>query len=289
MIGPGLGLGDDARRAAADLDCTSPGLYGTVIARSSSLALVLARGGVGELRPASASGRARRRCRSRRAAAGPARPTSRARSPCSTVARRVVDVDGRPRADHVADPHPPDRDLDVARPRRRVLPVLRHVERVERPRPRVSSGSERRRPRGVGEDVEVARLPVQRLLRDHAHDLVAVARPRDRPVGLRPREAHRVVGPEALGERAVVEPRLAAIGRRRDRQRAEQRQRDQPGHARARAAAAAARARGRRRSAPPGRARAAATTSSRPARPPARRRRRTAPRAPRTGSRGRAA
>ena len=88
-----------------------------------------------------------------------------------------------------------------------------------------------RRPRVVREHVEVARLPVQRLGRDDPHDLVAVPRPGDRAVALRPREAHGVVGPEALGERAVVEPGLAAVGGGRDRQRTQQRDRDQAGDA----------------------------------------------------------
>ena len=88
-----------------------------------------------------------------------------------------------------------------------------------------------RRPGLAVEHVEVARLPVQRRGGHDPHDLVAVARPRDRPVALLPREAHRVVGAEALGERAVVEPRLAAIGQRGDRQRAQQRHREQPGDA----------------------------------------------------------
>ena len=94
-----------------------------------------------------------------------------------------------------------------------------------------SAGSVANRPRRAVEHVEVARLPVQRLARGDPHHLVAVARPVDRAVALRPREPHRVVGTEALGERAVVEPRLAAVGHRRQRQRAGQRDREQRGDA----------------------------------------------------------
>ena len=64
-----------------------------------------------------------------------------------------------------------------------------------------------------------------------AHDLVAVARPVDRPVALRPREPHRVLRAEALGEGAVVEPGLTAVGGRRHRQRAHERHDQQPEHA----------------------------------------------------------
>ena len=66
---------------------------------------------------------------------------------------------------------------------------------------------------------------------DDAHDLVAVPRPVDRPVALRPREPHRVLRAEALGEGAVVEPGLTAVGGRRDGQRAHERHDQQPEHA----------------------------------------------------------
>ena len=132
---------------------------------------------------------------------------------------------------------------------------------------------------------EVRRLPVVRLVGVDAHHLVAVARPVDRPVVLVPGEAHRVVRPEPLGERLVVEPRLAAVGDRGQRQRAGQRHAEQRGDARARAAAAAARATGSRRSARRSPRRAAAAACRR-ARRPARRRARAARRARGTGTRG---
>ena len=75
--------------------------------------------------------------------------------------------------------------------------------------------------------LEVRGLPVVRLVGLDAHDLVAVARPVDRPVLLRPGEPHRIVGPEVLGERLVVEPRLAAVGDGRQRERAGERDAEQ--------------------------------------------------------------
>ena len=80
---------------------------------------------------------------------------------------------------------------------------------------------------------EVGRLPVVRLVGGDAHHLVAVARPVDRAVVLVPGEADRVIGPDPLGERLVVEPRLAAVGDRGQRQRAGQRHAEQRGHAQA--------------------------------------------------------
>ncbi len=83
--------------------------------------------------------------------------------------------------------------------------------------------------------VERADLPIGRPPRLHADDLGARAAPADRPVvAVAPVEAHRILGPEALGERLVVEPGLAAIGRRGQRERAGEREPDQRGHAEAR-------------------------------------------------------
>ena len=81
------------------------------------------------------------------------------------------------------------------------------------------------RPLLAVEVVEVGHLPVRRPRRRDAQHLGALARPVERPVAVAPVERERVVGPEALGERLVVEPRLLAVGRRRERQRPHDRQR----------------------------------------------------------------
>ncbi len=142
--------------------------------------------------------------------------------------RRVGDVHRGAGADHVGAAHPLDRDLDAVLEAGLALPVGGEVERGVVAEAVEAAGV----PAAPVEVVERAHLPIGRAARPHAHDLRAAARPRDRAVvAVAPVEADRVLRPEPLGERLVVEPRLAAIGGRRQRQRAGQREPDQGGDA----------------------------------------------------------
>ena len=138
--------------------------------------------------------------------------------------RRVLDLHHRAGRDHVERAHAAHRHLDVVEPAGLVAPVLAQLA--------AGIVAVALHAAGVGEPdpveaLEVGGLPVMRLVGLDAHHLVALARPVDRPVALVPGEADRVVRPEPLGERLVVEPRLAAIGHRRQRQRAGQRDAEQ--------------------------------------------------------------
>ena len=195
-----------------------------MIARSSPRATPEA----GPLGLAHLAGRRRRHVHLGRV--GVAAPQLRVGRPAAGLARRaqrprlVGDLHDRAGPGHVAGAHPPHRHLDAVQPARLVAPVLAQlglgVVAAAIARPGVAEAD-------AVEPVEVRGLPVVRLVGLDAHHLVAVARPVDRPVLLRPREAHRIVGAEVLGERLVVEPRLAAVGHRRQRQRARQRHAEQ--------------------------------------------------------------
>ncbi len=140
----------------------------------------------------------------------------------------VLDVDRRAGADDVGPAHALHRDLDPVLPALLAGPVGRQVERRVVAGLVVAPG----RPAAAVELVERAHLPVGGPLRLHAHDLGAGAAPVHRPVvAVAPVEADGVLGPEALGERLVVEPRLAAVGGGGQRQRAREREPDQRGDA----------------------------------------------------------
>ncbi len=238
-----------------------------------------------ELRPGSAAARTPWPCRSRRRGTGcpsatcPARPTGRTGRPVSSTLER------RPRRDHAcwsrsaaASPGASARqagrasqpfaqvEARVGLRRAGRMPVSTHVS------PSKSSRSATFQYDGRRASTRSTSAPS----RGHVIGAVAVA----------PVEAERLVRSEALGERLVVEPRVAP---RWPRTRAGAR-RPAPAPAsprcRALAAAAAARARGSRRSARSARCRARPARSRR-ARRPARRRARAAARATGTGSRGR--
>ena len=144
--------------------------------------------------------------------------------------RRVLDLHDRARPRHVERPHPPYRDLDPILPAGLVAPVLAQLV-LE-----VGALAVGRLlvPAGPVEGREVGGLPVMRVVGGDAHDLVAVARPVDRAVVLVPAEADRIVRPEPLSERLVVEPGLAAVGDRGQRQRAGERDAEQRGDAKTR-------------------------------------------------------
>ncbi len=134
----------------------------------------------------------------------------------------VADREGRPRPDHGVGLDPPQGDAQRVAPLRPALPAVGQVEvRRRRPGPVAAVVD----PGLPVEVVEVGDLPVRRAPGVDAQHLGAVARPRDVAVRVVPVELDRVVGAEALRERLVVEPRLLAVRRARERERAGERQR----------------------------------------------------------------
>ena len=107
-----------------------------------------------------------------------------------------------------------------AGPLRAGAPALLEVGLGPRP---VGVGHAAHHPALAVEVLEVLELPVLRLRRLDPQHLAPVALPRDRAVGRLPVEAHRRRRAEPLGERAVVEPRVVAVGRQAQRQRAGER------------------------------------------------------------------
>ena len=140
----------------------------------------------------------------------------------------VEHLDRRAGADHVVAAHALDRDLDAV--------LEARVQLGRKVQCRIVAGAvvAARGPAVAVELVQRADLPVGGPRRLHAHDLGAGAAPADRPVvAVAPVEAHRVLGSQPLGERLVVEPRLAAVGGRGQRERAGEREPDQRGDAEA--------------------------------------------------------
>ena len=104
---------------------------------------------------------------------------------------------------------------------RRAQPAVDDLDRLQpvAVEARLDGGVARRRPRAPAdavELVEVGRLPVGRDAGLDAQHLAPVARPRQRPVAVRPRERLGLRRLELLGEVLVVEPRLAAVQARPD-------------------------------------------------------------------------